>query len=81
MSGAGELRPAEAATCPRSPFRPRAGHSWLRSVSPAGPATCYWYGATCDPIADLGDPAPKRRRRDPGEPDVSGDLFEAGSGA
>lgn len=75
---AGDVRPAEAATCPRSPFRPRADHVWLRSVNPTGPAACYWCGATCDPVADLGDPAPpQRRRREHAEPDASGDLFNA----
>ena len=54
-------------------------HGWLRSVRLDGPAVCHWCGATCDPIADLGDPAPAvRRRRARAEADASGDLFADG---
>ena len=61
--------------CRRSPVG--GPHTWLRSVSRGGRATCAWCGRTADPVADLGDPEPPRPRRSDREPPAeSGDLFE-----
>ena len=68
--------PRSTTACRRSPVG--GPHTWLRSVSLGGRATCAWCGRTADPVADLGDPEPPRpRRRDREPPDESDDLFEA----
>ncbi len=64
-----------SAPCKRSPV-PDGFHCWLRSTDPAGTATCHWCGATCDPILDLGDAPPARRRKREDATVPSGDLFE-----
>ena len=74
MSG-DDLPPLVTERCRKSPI-PGGGHCWLRSVRLDGPAVCHWCGRTCDPVLDLGDPPPPRpRRREPQDPDTSGDLF------
>ena len=55
------------------------GHTWMRSTSPTGSATCAWCSIAADPIADLDDPAPaaRRARQRAEAADQSLDLFEA----